>query len=206
MDNLTLRDAGTGDGALVARLWASTFDDKFLWVLGDGNMAFLEAWLSADPTVYAGTELAQLDGETVGYVQTALAHRSVSAHVLPLLGLLLKHYGPCRGLRALGQFAVTEADRKHTPDDLHICMIGVAPEHRGKGIAWTLLDYCEAYARARRKRALTLGVVEDNAVALKLYERFGFVAARHVRSRIVHWASGHTGYYEMRKDLTRKPA
>lgn len=58
--------------------------------------------------------------------------------------------------------------------ECYIEMIGVLSEVRGHGIGTRLLQFCEARARERNARALTLGVVANNP-AKRLYERFGFV-------------------------------
>eukprot|EP00960_Hanusia_phi_P054616 762720-Hanusia_phi.AAC.2 len=50
----------------------------------------------------------------------------------------------------------------------------VLSEVRGKGIGTRLLEFCEARARERKARVLSLGVVANNP-ARHLYERFGFV-------------------------------
>jgi RimJ/RimL family protein N-acetyltransferase len=50
----------------------------------------------------------------------------------------------------------------------------VAPEGRGTGAAGALLDAAIAWTRDAGHAALVLGVVEDNAPARRLYERFGF--------------------------------
>ncbi|KAL7474931.1 hypothetical protein ACHAW6_000872 [Cyclotella cf. meneghiniana] len=54
----------------------------------------------------------------------------------------------------------------------------VASEMRGRGIGLRLLEFCEARARERNARVLTLGVVANNP-AKRLYKRFGFVDRKH---------------------------
>lgn len=58
-------------------------------------------------------------------------------------------------------------------DECYIEMMSVSPETRGAGIGTRLLEGCEARARERGAKKLTLGVVAGNP-AKRLYERFGF--------------------------------
>ncbi|EED96170.1 predicted protein [Thalassiosira pseudonana CCMP1335] len=67
----------------------------------------------------------------------------------------------------------------HTLDDdeCYIEMMSVSPEIRGAGIGTRLLEFCEARARERGAKKLTLGVVAGNP-AKRLYVRFGFKDVR----------------------------
>jgi len=58
-------------------------------------------------------------------------------------------------------------------NEVYIEMMSVLPEARGGGIGTRLLQFCEARARERGARKLTLGVVAGNP-AKQLYGRFGF--------------------------------
>lgn len=60
------------------------------------------------------------------------------------------------------------------PGECHIEMLAVSAEARGQGVGTKLLEWCEAVARERGARVLSLGVVAGNP-ARRLYERFGFV-------------------------------
>src|SRR5437868_12709316 len=51
----------------------------------------------------------------------------------------------------------------------------VAPAHRGRGLAETLLDAVEAAARKRGRVAIQLEVRPDNRAAQTLYRRRGYV-------------------------------
>ena len=62
------------------------------------------------------------------------------------------------------------------PTLVHLFQVWVAPEARGHGVAAALLDAALAWARARKARAVQLGVVCGNEAALRLYERAGFRA------------------------------
>jgi ribosomal protein S18 acetylase RimI-like enzyme len=70
--------------------------------------------------------------------------------------------------------------------------IAVDSRHRGSGLGARLLTDAEAVARARGKTALRLEVRQDNASAIRLYERRGY--ARFGR---------YAGYYADGADALR---
>lgn len=57
--------------------------------------------------------------------------------------------------------------------------IASKPEARGKGVGTALLDAVEAAARQRRCVAVRLEVRDDNANAVRLYERHGYKHIGH---------------------------
>ena len=57
--------------------------------------------------------------------------------------------------------------------------IASKPEARGKGVGAALLDAVETAARQRRCRVVRLEVREDNAGAVRLYERLGYRLIGH---------------------------
>lgn len=61
------------------------------------------------------------------------------------------------------------------PEAAYLISMWVAPEVRGRGVGAALVDEVAAWARGRGLRRLVLDVAVQNAWALKLYERCGFV-------------------------------
>ena len=74
-------------------------------------------------------------------------------------------------------------------EDAQILDIAVAPEHRGRGVARTLMEYAIASAREKEAEVLALEVRSSNTAAIILYERCGFL-----RTGLRH------KYYEGRDD------
>lgn len=64
-----------------------------------------------------------------------------------------------------------------SPPSVDIAAIGVLPRRRRTGIGGRLLDAAVETARAGGAAALLLEVADDNAAALALYRRRGFVRA-----------------------------
>lgn len=59
-------------------------------------------------------------------------------------------------------------------DEAHIRMLGVSPEHRGRGIARRLMVACIDMARSHGKRVMTLDTEPDMIGARQLYKELGF--------------------------------
>ncbi len=64
-----------------------------------------------------------------------------------------------------------------SPPDIDVAAIGVLPDRRRAGLGGRLLDAAVAMARAGGAASLMLEVADDNAAALALYHRRGFVPA-----------------------------
>jgi len=61
-------------------------------------------------------------------------------------------------------------------DAWHIMNVAVDPEHRGRGVAQTMLERLFELTAGDARRGYTLEVRVSNAVAIRLYERLGFEA------------------------------
>ena len=61
-------------------------------------------------------------------------------------------------------------------DEAHVRMLGVSPEHRGRGIARRLMLACIDTARSHGKRMMTLDTEPDMIGARQLYKELGFEA------------------------------
>jgi ribosomal protein S18 acetylase RimI-like enzyme len=60
----------------------------------------------------------------------------------------------------------------------YITSVSVLRDWTGKGIAARLMKQCIEYAKALEMRQISLEVASDNAPALMLYEKSGFVAGK----------------------------
>ena len=65
---------------------------------------------------------------------------------------------------------VIEADRHHG----FLAELYVAPQARGKGLGRALIEGCEAWARRRGHKLLTVGVLAKNPSAIRAYEGAGY--------------------------------
>jgi ribosomal protein S18 acetylase RimI-like enzyme len=62
------------------------------------------------------------------------------------------------------------------PDEAHLRMVGVSPEHRGKGIGRRLVVASIGLARSRGRTVMTLDTDEVMLAARALYASLGFVS------------------------------
>jgi ribosomal protein S18 acetylase RimI-like enzyme len=67
-----------------------------------------------------------------------------------------------------------EDDPTLEPDEAHIRMLGVAPDHRGAGVGSLLMDACEARAREAGKTFVTLHTTSRMSAAQAMYASRGY--------------------------------
>ncbi|HEX8194605.1 MAG TPA: GNAT family N-acetyltransferase [Pyrinomonadaceae bacterium] len=80
----------------------------------------------------------------------------------------------------------------HEPDGTgHITTIGVAPEHRRRGLAFLLLEHAENAFRLRNVRTMRLEVRTNNFGAQQLYARAGYTVAQRMNQ---YYANGGDGF------------
>jgi ribosomal-protein-alanine N-acetyltransferase len=79
----------------------------------------------------------------------------------------------------------------------HLTTIGVAPEHRRRGIAEGLLTHIEKRLRSKEINTIMLEVRTGNYGAQQLYRRAGF----HVVQRIASYYTNGEDCYLMMKSL-----
>jgi [ribosomal protein S18]-alanine N-acetyltransferase len=79
----------------------------------------------------------------------------------------------------------------------HITTLGVAPEHRRRGVAARLLDHIERSVRNRDIGTLVLEVRVGNIAAQELYRRFGF----HVVQRVAKYYNNGEDCFLMMKAI-----
>ena len=79
----------------------------------------------------------------------------------------------------------------------HITTVGVAPEHRKKGLATKLLEHAEKALRARDFDSVVLEVRVSNYVAQNLYHRHGYT----IIQKLTDYYSNHEDAYLMSKPL-----
>jgi GNAT superfamily N-acetyltransferase len=78
-----------------------------------------------------------------------------------------------------GHLFVVEPERRHGS----LAELYVLPQARGQGHGRALIAACEAWAKARGYRLLTVGVLSKNARAVRSYEGAGFAPYTTVMRR-----------------------
>ena len=73
----------------------------------------------------------------------------------------------------------------------HITTIGIAPEHRRRGLANKLLQHTEAALRKRNIKTVMLEVRVSNLPAQTLYREFGYIIVQRLKS---YYNNGEDGF------------
>jgi GNAT superfamily N-acetyltransferase len=140
----SIRPVQPGDAEIVARHRALMFNDMNPL----SESAFDQLFQSSIPWF----ERLLIDGHYVGWL-TLHAGAIVSGG-----GILLREQGPVPGCPRTGLWG-------------HVVNVYTAPEHRGRGLARTLMNHIVAWAAEKKLDRLTLTASKDGA---SLYRSIGF--------------------------------
>jgi ribosomal-protein-alanine N-acetyltransferase len=77
----------------------------------------------------------------------------------------------------------------------HLTTIGVAPEHRRRGVARRLMDHLESALRAKGLGTIMLEVRVSNTGAQRLYREAGFAVVQRIES---YYSNGEDCYLMMK--------
>ena len=77
----------------------------------------------------------------------------------------------------------------------HITTIGVAPEHRRRGVAGRLLSFLDSVLKAKGIGTIVLEVRVGNTAAQRLYNQHGYAVTQRIAS---YYNNGEDGYLMMK--------
>jgi ribosomal protein S18 acetylase RimI-like enzyme len=202
--DISLRPANLTDAQILARLWTTTFADKFGPALGQNAEAVLCDWFRLSRRHLQTTTLAEVDGAVAGFIvlETPTSPRPDDGRWL--WRALQLHNGLFGALRGMLVLLLLENDQPRATDEVYIEMLGVDDAWRGRGVANCLLHYAQTVARQQQATSLSLSVMTDNLQAIRLYAKLGFKIKSKRRSRILQWVTGHPGVYEMVRPVEGK--
>ena len=70
---------------------------------------------------------------------------------------------------------LTEAiDQRSGEKQAYVFLLYVAPQHRHRGLGTALMQHAQQWAKAKGYGQVSLQVFEDNAAAVRLYEKLGY--------------------------------
>lgn len=116
------------------------------------------------------------------------------------LSTVFTRFSPVRALLIVLNLVLLSQTAR--PDEFIVDALVVSPAARGLGIGTRLLDRAEDKARAEGKGTMSLGVIGENAGAIRLYERLGFKTTRAWRSKWLELAIRSKEVRRMEKALT----
>lgn len=198
---MILRPATPNDISALARLWVVTFPDKFGPTLGDKAERIICDWLRLSERHLETTTVADINGMVAGYIILETPSSPTPDNGRWLWHAIQLHNGIFGALRSFMLMVLINDNRKPDSNEVYIEMLGVAPAWRGEGVAAKLLSHAEAVAREETVAKLTLTVVSGNEAAITLYKKCGFEATQKKQNRALKWVTGHSGYYQMIKQL-----
>jgi GNAT superfamily N-acetyltransferase len=174
-----LADGATLDGPTLDRAaaWLAAMDAEYygLFDLPSTRVEAILAGCLRDPSSEFGTAAFLLhDGVAEGLLCAFPAEEMFGRRMQVLRALLAAAPDPTAARRLLRAF--DGAGRWLPPDGFYLAKLFLAPALRGGGWAGRLLDGFLGQAR-KLGRQPCLHVRRDNAVALSLYRRHGFVDA-----------------------------
>ena len=92
-------------------------------------------------------------------------------------------------------------DGRPDADEFVVETLVVHPDFRGMGIGTKLLQHAEAVAATSGKHRITLGVIEENDGARRLYERCGYKLTNTQRGFPLQFI-GTSAVHTMEKSVT----
>lgn len=115
------------------------------------------------------------------------------------VGALFTRFSPLRALRILLNLLLLADELKG--DEFVVETLAVDPAYRGMGIGTALLQKAEARARSMGKYTMSLGVIGENAGAIRLYERVGYRRTYTWDGYLVRLATGSAAVHRMEKPV-----
>ena len=112
-------------------------------------------------------------------------------------------FSPARAVRVLLNLMLLYTPRP-APDEFIVDSLAVAQSARGMGVGTALMREAERKARRMGKRFMSLGVIGENAGAIRLYERLGYKITRTQRGFIIRLIVGCDEVHRMEKPLERE--
>ena len=115
------------------------------------------------------------------------------------MGALFTRFSLLRAIRMLLNLLLLADGTK--ADEFVVDSLAVDPAYRGRGVGTALLQKAEERAAAMDKRTMSLGVVGENAGAIRLYERVGYRRTYTWDGYLVRLATGSAEVHRMEKPV-----
>jgi len=188
-----VRNFKPGDGQAVAGVLRAAFPDKIRAIFGshvEQGIRYL-AYEFNIRQEHAPVFLTEIDGDVVGAIEMKLG-REKKSRTIRLLRALLRDVGWRGAIRAAFGFAICTMEMPGTfgGGSAYIEVLGVKPEHQGRGIGHSLLGRAAMESRLAGKRSLMLDVAAGNEKAKQLYYGMGFRKVRTYNSLLTRWMFG----------------
>ncbi|MGB3682366.1 MAG: GNAT family N-acetyltransferase [Rubrobacteraceae bacterium] len=199
----TVRPALPEDGPRIAELVVEGFVDKFRPVFGDRrelSVGIMEKWVELEHSAGGVRSLViESDGEVVASVGVRLEESDEDLVARGLWKTLRRALGTLRTLWATTLLSYPSYSARSS--EAYVERLVVAPGHRNRGMARSLLHSAEELARQTGKETVGLHVSGNNEAAMKLYEDESYTEASRQRSLLTGYFLGVRNWLYMKKKL-----
>lgn len=144
--------------------------------------------------------VADVGGEVAGLELSYPAPWMKSLEAGTLLRFLIVA-GPMNAIRMVWRSYPLQSITEAAADDYFLAHLGVLPQFEGRGLGRQLLERTEMRAVTAGARRITLTVDAENARAIRLYERAGFVVTASVSFEPLRQRFNYHGFHHMSKEL-----
>ena len=129
---------------------------------------------------------AAANGSLAGF----LAFRTAEREFYRVNAAAFTRFSPIRAARILINLSLLAIDHRVGADEFIIDSVAVARSARGLGVGTALMRAAETSAERMGKRVMSLGVIGENAGAIRLYKRLGYEVTRTWRGLLPRLATG----------------
>ena len=129
---------------------------------------------------------AAANGRLAGF----LAFRTAEREFYRVNAAALARFPPVRAVRILINLGLLAVDSRVGDDEFVVDSVAVARSARGAGVGTALMRAAETTAIRMDKSVMSLGVIGENAGAIRLYERLGYRVTRTWRGLLPRLATG----------------
>lgn len=182
----------------VANLFYEAFPlkVKYLWFYAKTKEQAVE--LLAQSIQFEQGVYAIRNGEVVGFLGYNIGKKAfMPANYIAFR----KVYSPFAAIWRFVFYAVYLRFHLYREDILHIDPIAVSEKARGNGIGKLLLNKVEQIAKNKQIPKINLEVVDTNPSAQKLYERYGYIIKKELKSGSLTVKAGFRKVIFMQKSL-----
>jgi ribosomal protein S18 acetylase RimI-like enzyme len=188
-----------------ARYYNMASEDMVKHIFGDAFEAIVEADFHHPQGLhgYRNVQIAVVDGIAAGAINT-FAYDQMVARGDEHMEAIMRAAGPLAGevMANMGAVKPLLMFMHHLPaGSAYVHCVGVDSRFRRRGIARTLLQAADAFARDQGCRALELDVTIDNDGAIRAYEQHGMAVTATSPEVWVPWLGRNIQAYRMVKPL-----
>lgn len=199
----TVRPARTEDNPRIADLVVEGFVDKFRPVFGDRrelSVGIMEKWIELEHSVGGVRSLViETEGEVVASVGVRMEESRDDLVARGLWRTLRRALGLPRTLWATTLLSYPRYSSRIS--EAYVERLVVAPGHRNRGMARSLLHSSESMARDADKKTIGLHVSGNNEAAINLYNDENYDEISKQGSFVTSYFLGIRDWLYMRKSL-----